>query len=123
MHGVPRSVLVVDDDAEFRGLICRVLNAWGHDVVGEAATVGEALRSVEALRPDALLVDIGLPDGDGLELAGRLAGLPWRPRVLVISTDADGADDATVRQLGVAGFVPKSELPGPSAQRLLEDAL
>jgi DNA-binding NarL/FixJ family response regulator len=85
-------------------------------------TVGEALRSMERLQPDALLVDIGLPDGDGLELAGRLAGLPWRPHVLVISTDPDGADDATIRQLGVAGFIPKSELPSPAAQRLLDDA-
>ena len=62
-----RSVLVIDDDAEFRDLACRVLNAWGHAVVGEAGTVGEALSSVERLRPDALLVDIGLPDGDGVE--------------------------------------------------------
>jgi CheY-like chemotaxis protein len=121
MGVMQRSVLVIDDDAEFRGLACRVLATWGHAVVGEAATVGEALRTVEALRPDALLVDIGLPDGDGLELAARLASLPWRPRVLLISTDADGADDAAVRRLGIAGFVPKSELPGPAAQRLLED--
>ena len=117
-----RSVLVIDDDAEFRGLIRRVLETWGHDVVGEAATVGEALQRVETLRPDALLIDIGLPDGDGMELAGRLAGLPWRPRVLLISSNADGADDATVQRLGLAGFIPKSELPGRAAQRLLEDA-
>ena len=118
---MPRSVLVIDDDAEFRGLATRILSAWGHDVVGEAATVGEALQRVEALQPDALLVDIGLPDGDGVELAERLAGLPWRPRVLLISTDADGADDAAVRRVGIAGFVPKAELPGQLARRLLED--
>jgi CheY-like chemotaxis protein len=117
-----RSVLVIDDDAEFRGLACRVLSEWGHAISGEAATVGEALASVERLRPDAMLVDIGLPDGDGIELAGRLALLPWRPRVVLISTDADGADEATVRRLGIAGFVPKSELPGPLVQRLLEGA-
>jgi CheY-like chemotaxis protein len=121
MRLMPRSVLVVDDDAQFRDLICRVLSGWGHDVVGQAATVGEALACVEELRPSALLVDIGLPDGDGLELAGRLVMLPWRPRVLVISTDADGADAATVRRLGVAGFIPKSELSGPAAQELLEE--
>ena len=39
---------------------------------------------------------------------------------LLISTDADGADDATVQRLGLAGFVPKSDLPGRVAQRLLE---
>ena len=91
----------------------------GHEILGEAATVGEALETVERLRPDAMLVDIGLPDGDGIELAGRLALLPWHPRVLLISTDADGADDATVRRLGIAGFVPKSDLPArsPSACR------
>ena len=111
-----------DSGAEFRGLAGRVLATWGHTVVGEAATVGEALLTVELLRPDALLVDIGLPDGDGLELAARLARLPWQPRVMLISTDADGADDAAVRRLGIAGFIPKSELPGQAAQRLLADA-
>ena len=115
-----RSVLVIDDDAEFRGLACRVLTEWGFEILGEAATVGEALDTVERLRPDAMLVDIGLPDGDGIELAGRLALLPWRPRVLLISTDADGADEATVQRLGLAGFVPKSDLPGPVAQSLLD---
>ena len=40
--------------------------------------------------------------------------------MLLVSTDADGADDAVVARLGITGFIPKSELPGATAQRLLE---
>ena len=63
---MPCSVLVVDDDASFRDLAPRVLAAWGYEVVGEAGSVEEALARAAELSPDAALVDIGLPDGDGL---------------------------------------------------------
>jgi len=118
---MPRSVLVIDDDADFRDLIRDVLQAWGHRVVGEAATVAAAPAEAEALRPDAILVDVGLPDGDGRDLAERFAALPWRPRVVLVSTDADAADAAVVQRLGIAGFIPKLEITGPEAQRLLGD--
>ena len=116
-----RSVLVIDDDAEFRGLACRVLTPGAIEVVGEAATVGEALTTVERLRPDALLVDIGLPDGDGIELAARLAQLPVAAaRAADLHRRRRRRRRRPSRRLGIAGFVPKSELPGPAAQRLLE---
>ena len=73
MAPMPRSVLVVDDDAAFRALAARTLRSWGYVVVGEAATFAEALERPTALRPDAVLVDIGLPDGDGFALAQRLS--------------------------------------------------
>lgn len=116
---MPRSVLVVDDDAGFRAIAARMLRARGHAVVGEAGTVAEALEQIEALRPEAALVDVGLPDGDGFDLAQRVAALPWRPRVVVISSDADRANEAMARGVGAAGFVPKHELRGATLRRLL----
>ena len=86
-----RSVLVVDDDASFRDLAARVLSGWGLEVVGEAASVAEALDRAAELRPDVALVDIGLPDGDGFALTQRLRALPWPVRVVLISSDADRA--------------------------------
>ena len=68
------SVLVVDDDASFRHLATRTLRSWGFAVVGEAGTFAEAVDRATELRPDAALVDIGLPDGDGFELAQRFFG-------------------------------------------------
>jgi CheY-like chemotaxis protein len=116
---MPWSVLVVDDDASFRQLASRTLRSWGYLVVGEAGTFAEAVESVALLRPDAALVDIGLPDGDGFELAQHFSALPWRLRVVLISSDSDAANEAVARRMGAAGFVPKDELLGASLRRLI----
>jgi len=116
---MPCSVLLVDDDASFRELAARTLSSWGHAVVGEAATVAEALVRSAELRPDAMLVDIGLPDGDGFMLAQQLSALPWLPRVVLISSDSEAANGAAALRMGAVGFVPKAELPGPLLRRLI----
>jgi len=116
------SVLVVDDDSAFRDLAARVLTGWGHVVVGEAGSVADALERAEELRPQAALVDVGLPDGDGFVLAERLVALPWHVRVVLISSDADGAAVRAARQAGALGFVAKDELSGRELRHLLEGA-
>jgi CheY-like chemotaxis protein len=113
-----RSVLVVDDDAEFRGLARRLLGASGLIVVGEAESVAEALSDAERLKPSAFLVDVELPDGDGFALARELAALPWRPRVVMTSIDGDiTAEEA--RHAGALAFVNKADLPNAPLARLL----
>jgi CheY-like chemotaxis protein len=114
------SVLVVDDDASFRDLAARVLNGWGHEVVGEAASVADALARAFELRPEVALVDIGLPDGDGFDLSVQLRAMPRPPRVVLISSDADRANAAAALRAGACGFLPKRDLPGPALRRLLE---
>jgi CheY-like chemotaxis protein len=116
---MPSSVLVVDDDPVFRDLARRVLAAHGLVVVAEADSVASALEVVHALRPDAALVDIGLPDGDGLTLAHQLSALPWRPRIVLTSTDPDAASPEDVRRSGADAFVAKHELPNARLVRLL----
>jgi DNA-binding NarL/FixJ family response regulator len=111
------SVLVVDDDAGFRDIARRILSAAGLTVVGEAATAAEATAQALALRPDAVLLDIGLPDRDGLSVAPELVKLPWAPTVLLTSTDSVGPEAVT--RSGAAGFLPKSELPEAPLRRLL----
>jgi CheY-like chemotaxis protein len=103
------SVLVVDDDAGFRSLAVGMLRAEGHDRVYEAATVAEALRQAARAAPEAALVDIGLPDGDGVALARALAAPPRATRVVLISADADASDDLTAASVGAVGFVAKEE--------------
>lgn len=113
------SVLLVDDDDAFRSFTVGMLRAAGHDCVYEAKTVAGALRAAVALRPDVALVDIGLPDGDGFEVAGEIAQLAGAPRVVLISADADAADDAAAQRVGAIGFVAKEELEGARLRRLL----
>jgi CheY-like chemotaxis protein len=113
------SVLVVDDDAAFRGLARRVLVGRGLDVVGEADSVAAAEAAAASLKPEAMLVDVMLPDGNGIELARRLVALPWKPRVVVTSSDGDAASDAEIRSIGAVAFVPKENLPSAPLDRWL----
>src|SRR4051812_19658919 len=116
---MPCRVLVVDDDAAFRDLASDLLGGLGLHVVGEAGTFADGAAAADALRPDAALVDVGLPDGDGLELARRIAALPSSPRVVITSSDADAVTDDTARGLGAVGFLPKTELANGSLRELL----
>ena len=98
-------VLLVDDDDTFRRLAARLLAALDLGEVVEAATVGSALEAAERLRPVAALVDVSLPDGDGVELARRLAAMAWTPRVLLTSSDLEPPARA-----GAIPFVAKDHL-------------
>jgi DNA-binding NarL/FixJ family response regulator len=119
MTAMTGSILVVDDDPDFRRLALRILAAVGLMSSGEAGTAAAALIAAAALKPDAVLLDVGLPDRDGLSLAGELAALPWRPRILLTSSDADAASASDVRRVGAHGFVPKDQLPNAPLRRLL----
>jgi DNA-binding NarL/FixJ family response regulator len=114
-----RSVLVVDDDATFRLFARQALTSWGHVVVGEAGSVAEALQCTRDLRPDTVLADVGLPDGDGFGLTRDLLALPSPPRVVLISSDDDVANGSAARRVGALGFVAKDELRGALMQRLI----
>jgi CheY-like chemotaxis protein len=116
---MPTSVLVVDDDVAFRRLVIRLLTALGLTVVAEAGTVAAALAICAEVRPDSALVDVGLPDGDGIALAAAITALPWSTRVVLTSSEATAADDATARRAGAVAFIVKADLPDGTACQLL----
>lgn len=113
------SVLVVDDDPAFRRLAQRILEAFGLAVAGEAASAASAISVAGTLRPDSVLVDVGLPDRDGIALARELTALPWRPRVVLTSSNAEAATASEVHSSGAEAFVPKNELPSAALDDLL----
>jgi CheY-like chemotaxis protein len=113
------SVLIVDDDPTFRALAIRLIAACGMTVVGEADGVADALSKALALKPSAALVDVGLPDGDGFELARELTALPWRPRVVVTSVQKNAGSPDEVRRSRAQAFIPKADLPGAPLAQLL----
>jgi DNA-binding NarL/FixJ family response regulator len=84
-----RSILIVDDDPIFLSLATRILTQAGLEVVATADDAAGAVSAANATKPDAALVDVGLPDREGVDLAYELAELPWRPRVVLTSTDSD----------------------------------
>jgi CheY-like chemotaxis protein len=113
------SVLVVDDDEEFRELAERILNACGLRVVAAVGTVESARGAAIRLMPDAALVDVTLPDGDGIALAAELTALPWHPRVMLTSTDPEAANIEDLHRSGARAFWPKHQLPSAPFAPLL----
>jgi two-component system nitrate/nitrite response regulator NarL len=112
-------VLVVDDDPGFRELAGRLLADCGLTVVGEADSVGAARAAAARLEPSAVLVDVELPDGDGVTLARELAALPGHPRIVLTSIDGDIITTEEARNAGARAFVNKCDLPNAPLARLL----
>ncbi|MGW4160599.1 response regulator [Streptomyces sp. NPDC004788] len=102
--------LVVDDD--FR--VGRIHSSYvrrveGFEVVGEAATVAEALAAVRTLHPDLLLLDVFLPDGSGLDILRQLSQnhAASRPDALMITADHDISSVRAAMKLGAVGYLVK----------------
>ena len=113
------SVLLVDDDPAFLALAARIVEELGVDAVTTATDVAGAIAAANTTRPEAAIVDVGLPEREGIDLAYELAALPWRPRVVLTSTDRDAAGAIADRARVPLPFVPKEELADGSLRRLL----
>jgi len=105
-----RTVLVVDDHPGFRELARTLLEEGGYRVVGEAGDGVSALAAVRSLHPDAVLLDVHLPDTDGFALAAALGLERPAPRVILTSSDEDGEAGSLLRRCGASGFVAKATL-------------
>ena len=113
------TVLIVDDHPSFRDCARVLLEAEGFSVVGEAEDCASTLAAVEELRPDVILLDVQLPDCNGIELTPQLSANGYRPRVVLVSS-RDRADyGSLVEESGAAGFIPKDELSGASLAALV----
>ncbi len=105
------------------GLAARLLERVGLRVAAEADTVERARELVHEIRPAFVLLDVSLPGGDGVALAGELTQLPWRPRVVLVSSDHDAASSAALDQSGAAAFIPKDELTDAALRVALGSAI
>ena len=114
------SILIVDDHASFRTTARFLLEAEGFDVVGEAENGAEALRCAAELRPDALLLDVQLPDFDGFEVAARLRAQDAAPAVILVSSRDASDYGPAVAESGAVGFIAKGDLSGAAVTSLLD---
>jgi DNA-binding NarL/FixJ family response regulator len=117
---IQMTVLVVDDHPTFRASVRRLLELDGFRVVAEAADARAALRLVQELEPELMLLDVGLPDRSGFEVAQELAGGPTR--VVLISSRAQADHGRRVRESGALGFISKEQLSGEAILALLRRA-
>jgi DNA-binding NarL/FixJ family response regulator len=118
----PRSVLIVDDHAPFRSAARALLQADGFEVVGESQDAQSALAAVPRLHPAIVLLDIGLPDGDGFEVAELLARGDDPPVVILISTREVAWYRSRLAESPARGFIGKGELSAAAVQALVDGA-
>lgn len=101
------TILIVDDHPVIRLAVRVVLEREGYVVAGEADAGVEALRQVRELQPDLVILDVGIPRLDGLEVMGRLLTMDDPPRVLVLTAQGAAGIAGRCLQAGASGFVCK----------------
>jgi two-component system KDP operon response regulator KdpE len=116
-------VLVVEDEWPNRALLKATVDRAAvprvrEAIVLEAATLAEA-RTILAARPiDLVVLDVRLPDGDGLTLARELGGAERRPRILVLSASVLPTERTTALDAGADAFMAKPFVPADVVQTM-----
>ncbi len=108
----PLRVVVADDQALVRTGFRMILTSDGMEVVAEATNGAEAIEAVRRTKPDVVLMDIRMPEMDGLEATRRiLTGAPGEPRIIILTTfDLDHYVYAALAA-GASGFLLKDVTP------------
>jgi DNA-binding NarL/FixJ family response regulator len=102
-------VLVVDDYEPFRRFVCSTLEKKpDFEIVGEASDGLEAVQKAEALQPDLMVLDIGLPTLNGIEVARRIRKLCPECKMLFMSQESSADVAQETFRLGAMGYVVKS---------------
>jgi DNA-binding NarL/FixJ family response regulator len=116
---VNETILIVDDHPSFRATARLALEMAGFVVVGFATDGESGVSETLRLRPDVVLLDIGLPDMDGFEVAARLRE-EGSTAAIVLASSRDGSDfGSMIADAGVSGFISKSELSGDAVRALV----
>jgi DNA-binding NarL/FixJ family response regulator len=104
-------VLIVEDFEPFRQAIRSILGKQGGlQIVGEASDGLEGVRMAEELRPDLILLDIGLPTLNGMEAARRIRSLSPASRIVFVTQESAPAVLEEALNLGAAGYVVKMRI-------------
>ena len=108
---MPR-ILIVDDNADLRRVTARVLRHFSRYEVVTASGGSEALEILDRQPVDLILLDLSMPEMDGLTVLERLRGRDGRPRVPVLMLTAMAGDRERNRamELGAGGFLVKSQV-------------
>jgi DNA-binding NarL/FixJ family response regulator len=118
---MPLRCLLVDDNEAFLEAASLLLEREGVTVAGVASSIAGALRQTRALRPDVILVDIGLGQESGFDLARLLAqDGPRGAEVILISTAAEADYRELIDESPAAGFLAKSTLSARGISRILD---
>lgn len=102
----PTHVLVVDDDARMRQVMCWALEDEGYSVAA-AADAEEAVAAAAGRRPAVVVLDYGLPNGDGASTARELRAVTGAPALPIVLVTADGRASEKAARAGAAAYLHK----------------
>ena len=116
------TILIVDDDPRFRLQASNLLGSDGFEVVGEATDGASGLEAARSLQPDFVLLDIGLPDVEGFEIADALANDGQAPMVVLTSRRDARAYGRRLASSPILGFIPKERISGAAIRALVDQS-
>jgi len=99
-------VLVVDDELEVRQVLREFLSRRGYDVT-TASGGAEAVAIVETVKPDLILLDVAMPDMDGVETLKRIVAIEPTLAVIMVTANSDIGTTSKLLALGAVDYVPK----------------
>jgi DNA-binding NarL/FixJ family response regulator len=107
---MPFRILIVDDDVTIRRLLRRILEERpGWEVCGEAANGNDAIAQTEQLAPDLAIIDLAMPNKNGIEAAREMFAIsPWTPMLLLTVQQVSAELARAAREAGFRGAVTKS---------------
>ena len=100
-------VLLADDALFLRGMMRRMLEAHGHTIAGEAKNGMEAVKQFMQTKPDVVILDITMPDMDGIEAMRYIKSLDPKAKVIVCTALVHQKMVATAIESGAHGFIVK----------------
>ena len=101
------SILIVDDAAFMRLTLKQMIEAHGHSTAGEAANGKEAVRKFVEVKPDVVLLDITMPEMDGIETLKRIKEIDPKAKIVICSAMGQQTMLAQAIQYGAKDFVVK----------------
>ena len=114
-----RTVLIVDDHPGFRASARELLEAEGFEIVGEAPDAASAVVEARRLKPDVVLLDIQLPDVDGVEVSRQIGAENGHTDIVLVSSRDVSFLAGALAECPACGFISKSQLSGAELRKLI----
>lgn len=101
-------VLIIDDERQLRGLLARIIGLEGYEVI-QAENCAAGLRQLERTRPGVVLCDVKLPDGNGVDLVGRIKAIAPDAEVILLTAYGNIPDGVQAIKNGAFDYITKGD--------------
>ncbi|MDH4226481.1 MAG: response regulator [Deltaproteobacteria bacterium] len=105
--GPPKNICIADDDAFFRTILKDILTSAGHNVLGVAEDGAAAVVMAKELKPEIFILDLVMPEMNGIEALREMKLMPTPPKVILCTTIKGEKVLAEAKAAGIDGYVKK----------------